>query len=96
MLVGTNNFNCTAEQIAEGIMELVRVIREKQPDAYIVLPVNRLFHLHLPDIPSWWLSSMLRMERPLEQLVISWELIYCIFTCNSTSCSTLEYVNVMC
>jgi platelet-activating factor acetylhydrolase IB subunit beta/gamma len=38
VLVGTNNFNCTAEQIAEGIMELVRVIREKQPDAYIVLP----------------------------------------------------------
>lgn len=26
-------------------MELVRVIREKQPDAYIVLPVNFLFDL---------------------------------------------------
>lgn len=54
MLVGTNNFNCTAEQIAEGIMELVRVIREKQPDAYVVLPVNLLFHLQLSDVPSWW------------------------------------------
>lgn len=45
MLVGTNNFHCTAEQIAEGIMQLVQVIREKQPDAYIVLPVNVLFYL---------------------------------------------------
>lgn len=66
MLVGTNNFNCTAEQIAEGIMELVRVIREKQPDAYIVLLVNLLFHLQLLDVPSQWLSFILRMERPLE------------------------------
>ena len=66
MLVGTNNFNCTAEQIAEGIMELVRVIREKQPDAYIVLPVNLLFHLQLSDILSWWLSFILRKEHPLE------------------------------
>jgi len=66
VLVGTNNFNCTAEQIAEGIMELVRVIREKQPDAYIVLPVSLLLHLQLSDITSWWLSFILRMERPLE------------------------------
>ena len=66
VLVGTNNFNCTAEQIAEGIMELVRVIREKQPDAYIVLPVNLLFHLQLSDVPSWWLSFILQMEHPLE------------------------------
>jgi hypothetical protein len=66
LLAGTNNFNCTAEQIAEGIMELVRVIREKQPDAYIVLPVNLLFHLQLSDIPSWCLSFILWMEHPLE------------------------------
>jgi hypothetical protein len=66
VLVGTNNFNCTAEQIAEGIMELVRAIREKQPDAYIVLPVNLLFRLQLPDVSSWWLSFILRMEHPLE------------------------------
>lgn len=53
VLVGTNNFHCTAEQIAEGIMELVRVIRDKQPDAYIVLPVNFLFYLGLlSDVPS--------------------------------------------
>jgi hypothetical protein len=53
VLAGTNNFNCTAEQIAEGIMELVRVIRDKQPDAYIVLPVNFLFYLGLlSDVPS--------------------------------------------
>jgi hypothetical protein len=50
VLAGTNNFNCTAEQIAEGIMELVRVIREKQPDAYIVLPVNFLFYLDYYEI----------------------------------------------
>jgi hypothetical protein len=66
VLVGTNNFHCTAEQIAEGIMELVRVIREKQPDAYIVLLVNLLFHIQLSDVPSWWLPFILRMEHPLE------------------------------
>ncbi|XP_066991158.1 platelet-activating factor acetylhydrolase IB subunit alpha1 [Anabrus simplex] len=38
LLVGTNNHGFTAEQIVEGIMEIVRAIREKQPQAYIVLP----------------------------------------------------------
>ncbi|GLG92949.1 Platelet-activating factor acetylhydrolase IB subunit beta-like protein [Gryllus bimaculatus] len=38
VLVGTNNFDFSPEEITEGILEIVRVIREKQPQAYIVLP----------------------------------------------------------
>lgn len=38
--VGTNNFKETPEQVIEGILELIKVIREKQPNAYIVLPVS--------------------------------------------------------
>lgn len=36
--VGTNNHSETAEQICEGILHLVHVIRERLPDAYVVLP----------------------------------------------------------
>ena len=39
LLVGTNNTQHTAEEVAEGILEIVKNIREKLPDAYIVLPV---------------------------------------------------------
>ncbi|XP_031622806.1 platelet-activating factor acetylhydrolase IB subunit beta homolog [Contarinia nasturtii] len=38
LLVGTNNITNTAEEVAEGIFEIVKNIREKLPDAYIVLP----------------------------------------------------------
>lgn len=38
--VGTNNVEYTAEQVSEGILEIVRIIREKHPSAYIVLPVS--------------------------------------------------------
>lgn len=40
LLVGTNNINHTAEEVAEGIFEIVKSIRQKLPDAYIVLPVS--------------------------------------------------------
>ncbi|KAI5632238.1 GDSL-like lipase/Acylhydrolase family domain-containing protein [Phthorimaea operculella] len=36
--VGTNNVENTAEEICEGILEIIRTIREKHPSAYIVLP----------------------------------------------------------
>lgn len=39
LLVGTNNVSNTADEIAEGIFEIVRNVREKLPDVYIVLPV---------------------------------------------------------
>lgn len=39
LLVGTNNTKHTHEEVAEGIFEIVKCIREKLPDAYIVLPV---------------------------------------------------------
>lgn len=42
LLVGTNNTNHTAEEVAEGIFEIVKVIREKLPDTYIVLPVIQI------------------------------------------------------
>lgn len=39
ILVGTNNSG-SAEEISEGILEIVKVVRDKQPDAYIVLLVS--------------------------------------------------------
>lgn len=36
--VGTNNVENTPEQVCEGILEIIRTIREKHPSAYIVLP----------------------------------------------------------
>lgn len=44
LLVGTNNISNTAEEIAEGIFEIVKNIREKLPDVYIVLPVSASAH----------------------------------------------------
>ncbi|XP_052860130.1 platelet-activating factor acetylhydrolase IB subunit beta homolog [Anopheles cruzii] len=35
---GTNNIEDTADAVTDGILELVRTIRQKLPDAYIVLP----------------------------------------------------------
>lgn len=40
MHVGTNNVEYTPEQVCEGILEIIRTIREKHPSAYIVLPVS--------------------------------------------------------
>lgn len=40
LLVGTNNVQNTAEEVAEGIFEIVKTIRDKLADAYIVLPVH--------------------------------------------------------
>lgn len=39
MLIGTNNHGFTPNEIAEGIIEIAKCIREKQPEAYIVLLV---------------------------------------------------------
>lgn len=38
--VGTNNIDHTPEEVTEGILEIIRTIKEKQPNAYIVLPVS--------------------------------------------------------
>lgn len=35
---GTNNIGDTAEEVVEGILELVRTIRQKLSDVYIILP----------------------------------------------------------
>lgn len=43
--VGTNNVEHTADQVCEGILEIIRTIREKHPSAYIVLPVSIIFSL---------------------------------------------------
>lgn len=40
LLVGTNNIQHTADEVAEGIFEIVKTIRDKLADAYIVLPVT--------------------------------------------------------
>ncbi|XP_057664625.1 platelet-activating factor acetylhydrolase IB subunit beta homolog [Diorhabda carinulata] len=36
--VGTNNYSNTPEEIRDGIVELVEIIKEKHPDVYIVVP----------------------------------------------------------
>uniref|UniRef100_A0A182U1L6 SGNH hydrolase-type esterase domain-containing protein n=1 Tax=Anopheles melas TaxID=34690 RepID=A0A182U1L6_9DIPT len=36
---GTNNIGDSSEEVTEGILELVRTIRQKLPDVYIILPV---------------------------------------------------------
>nr|CAH7722513.1 unnamed protein product [Callosobruchus chinensis] len=36
--VGTNNFQNSAEEIRDGILNLIDVIREKHSDVYIVIP----------------------------------------------------------
>ncbi|KAI5708699.1 hypothetical protein M8J76_001434 [Diaphorina citri] len=41
ILVGSNNVSDSPENIADGIIELVRVVQSKLPSAYIVLTVNR-------------------------------------------------------
>lgn len=33
----------SAEQVSEGILEIIRIIREKHTSAYIVLPVSLYF-----------------------------------------------------
>lgn len=48
--VGTNNVQNTAEEIADGITEIVKSIREKLPDVYIVLPVS----IHLCKSHMFW------------------------------------------
>lgn len=40
--MGTNNVEHTAEEISQGIFEIVSTIREKHPNAYIVIPVSIL------------------------------------------------------
>lgn len=41
--VGTNNITNTPEEIRDGILELLDVLREKHPDVYIVLPVSIIY-----------------------------------------------------
>ena len=36
LLVGTNNHGDTAEEIADGIRAIITLIRDKQPQAYLV------------------------------------------------------------
>jgi len=37
LLIGTNNHGSTAKEIGDGIMTIVQLIREKQPQAYLVV-----------------------------------------------------------
>lgn len=41
--MGTNNVQNTAEEVAEGLFEIVKTIRQKLIDVYIVLPVRKNF-----------------------------------------------------
>jgi len=43
LCIGTNNHGNTADQVFEGIMEIVRVIRSKQDLAQIVVVVSDMW-----------------------------------------------------
>jgi hypothetical protein len=45
LLIGTNNHGCTPDQIADGILSIVDVIREKQNQAEILVLVGFRFRL---------------------------------------------------
>ena len=40
LLVGTNNHDHTAEQVTEGIIEIVKTMQQKQPQAQIIVVVS--------------------------------------------------------
>ena len=40
LLCGTNNHGHSAEQVAEGIVEIVKAVQEKQPQAQIIVVVS--------------------------------------------------------
>lgn len=40
LLVGTNNYDHTAEQVSGGILEIIATIQQKQPSAHIVVMVK--------------------------------------------------------
>ena len=42
LLCGTNNHGHSAEQVAEGIVEIVKAVQEKQPQAQIIVVVSRV------------------------------------------------------
>lgn len=50
MCIGTNNHSHTASEVAGGIVEICNTIREKQPDAEIIVLVSEVlwfgFSLH--------------------------------------------------
>lgn len=60
ILVGTNNPE-SAEEVAEGILEIVKVVREKQPEAYIVL---------LSLLPRGYLPNPLRDRNESVNVII--------------------------
>ena len=37
LLCGTNNINQSAQQVCEGVLEIVHVITEKQPKAQLIV-----------------------------------------------------------
>lgn len=50
LLIGTNNHGCTPEQIGEGILSIVDVIRSKQSQAEILVLVGSYFVLFYYDL----------------------------------------------
>ena len=44
VLVGTNNHGHNADQITEGIIEIVKTINEKQPQAQIIVMVGKPYN----------------------------------------------------
>lgn len=46
IMVGTNNLENSAEEIADGIAETISSVRNKLPETYIILPVSGITHFY--------------------------------------------------
>ena len=56
-MAGTNNYGHSAEQVGEGILEIVSAIQIKQPATQIVVMVCRKFSVPIaPDKAIFFLS----------------------------------------
>ena len=66
VLVGTNNHGHTPDMIASGVVAIVQLIREKQPQAHVVAMVSWRFNCLFVDVmssfPSWWINSRCSRE----------------------------------
>ena len=80
LLVGTNNHGHTPDQIADGILTIVLLMREKQPQANIVVLVKYSHFLFHPPPHS--------IEEKRIFFLIICKMNYCSRFCRAVTCRT--------
>ncbi|MCL4124064.1 UNVERIFIED_CONTAM: hypothetical protein GTU68_014063 [Idotea baltica] len=79
ILVGTNNHSHTAEEVAAGVIEVCHTVREKQPQAYIIvltIPPRGQKHNSLRDKNSKVNAMVLDGLRDYTQCQVSFFLFH--------------------